>query len=287
MEAVRRCTHLGDRVNAGGGCVTAVTASTGCWFVHLGNRVNAGGGCVTAVTASTGCCFAHLGCRVNAGGGCVAAVTASTGCWFVHLGDRVNAGGGCETAVTASTGCWFVNIGDRVNAGGICETALTASTGCWFVNLGDRVNAGGRCETAVTAKTRCWWVELRECHQLLLGKMSFLRLRGAAYRSYVRPAILYGSEACCLKENKMRRKQYVECNSILERVMDTMLVFGFNDAIDQVVLVNSVCWYGYVLRRTLDFDVDGQRKKGRPKRTWNSLVEEKSMKVCLSWEDVL
>ena len=38
---------------------------------------------------------------------------------------------------------------------------------------------------------------------------------------------------------------------------------------------NSVCWYGHVwrredghvLRRALHFEVEGQRKKGRPKKT--------------------
>ena len=27
-------------------------------------------------------------------------------------------------------------------------------------------------------------------------------------------------------------------------------------------------FYGHVLRRALDFEVEGQGKKGRPKRTW-------------------
>ena len=42
-----------------------------------------------------------------------------------------------------------------------------------------------------------------------------------------------------------------------------------------------------VLRRALDFEVEGQRKKGRPKRTWKKLVEEESVKVGLRREDVL
>ena len=40
---------------------------------------------------------------------------------------------------------------------------------------------------------------------------------------------------------------------------------------------------GLVLRMAGDFEVDGQREKGRPKRQ----VEEESMKVGLSKEDVL
>ena len=36
---------------------------------------------------------------------------------------------------------------------------------------------------------------------------------------------------------------------------------------------------GHILRRALNFEVECQRKKGRPKRTWKKQVEEESMKV--------
>ena len=52
----------------------------------------------------------------------------------------------------------------------------------------------------MTAITRCWWVKLRECGELLYGRRFPLKQKGAVHRSYVRPAILYGSEALCLKE---------------------------------------------------------------------------------------
>ena len=35
----------------------------------------------------------------------------------------------------------------------------------------------------------------------------------------------------------------------------------------------------------LDLDVEGQRKKGRPKRTWERQVEEEGMKVGLRRKD--
>ena len=44
---------------------------------------------------------------------------------------------------------------------------------------------------------------------------------------------------------------------------------------------------GHVLRRALDFEVVGQRKKGRPKRTWKKQVEEESVKIGLRREDGL
>ena len=52
-------------------------------------------------------------------------------------------------------------------------------------------------------------------------------------------------------------------------------------------------WYvlkrkdGQVLRRALDFEVEGQRKNGRLKRTWKRQVDEESMKVGLRREDAL
>ena len=67
--------------------------------------------------------------------------------------------------------------------------------------LGDSVTAGGGCEAAVTARTRCGFVKLREWGELLYGRFP-LKPKGAVYKRYVRPAIMYGSEAWCLKESK-------------------------------------------------------------------------------------
>ena len=66
------------------------------------------------------------------------------------------------------------------------------------------MSAGGGCEAAVSVRTRCEWVKLRECSELQHSKRFPLRLKGAVYKSYVRPAILHVSEAWCLKENEMR-----------------------------------------------------------------------------------
>ena len=74
-----------------------------------------------------------------------------------------------------------------------------------------------------------------------------------------------------------------------KRSIDWMLMLGLNEAIDQLAMANSIRWYGHVLRRedgdvlrrALDFEVDGQRKNGRPKRTWKKQVEEECVKVGL------
>ena len=67
---------------------------------------------------------------------------------------------------------------------------------------------------------------------------------------------------------------------------------GLNEAIDQMAMENSVNCCGHVMKRedgrvlrALDFEVAGQRKKWRPKRTWKKQVEEESVKIGLVRED--
>ena len=58
------------------------------------------------------------------------------------------------------------------------------------------------------------------------------------------------------------------------------LMLGLNETIHQLAMANSVHLNGHVLRRedshvlrrALDFEVECQRRKGRPKRTWRKQV---------------
>ena len=146
------------------------------------------------------------------------------------------------------------------------------------------MNAGGGCEAAVATRRRCGWVRYRECGELLYGRRFPLWLKGVVYKSYVKPTMLYGSEAWCLIEREMGILRRIEGSIVrtmcgvqlkdIKRSNDLML--GLNETTYQLAKAISVCWYGHVLRRegghvlrrSLDFEVDGQRKKGRPSRLW-------------------
>ena len=65
----------------------------------------------------------------------------------------------------------------------------------------------------MTARTRCGWVTLRECGELLYGRRFPLKPKGAAYKSYVRPTILYGSEAWCLRDEKYTKDRKIHSES--------------------------------------------------------------------------
>ena len=76
---------------------------------------------------------------------------------------------------------------------------------------------------------------------------------------------------------------------LIDGIICTYLMFmlGLSETIVQLAMANSVRWYGHVLSRedghvlrmTLDFKVEDQRKKWRRKRTWKWLVVEESEKV--------
>ena len=75
--------------------------------------------------------------------------------------------------------------------------------------------------------------------------------------------------------------------------MDLML--GLNETTNQLAMANSVCCYGYVLRRkdghvlkrAFDFEVEGHRKKGRPMSSWKRQVDDESVMVILRIKDAL
>ena len=130
-------------------------------------------------------------------------------------------------------------------------------------------------------------------------------LIGTVYKRYVRSAILYGSEALCLRDSETGILQRTE--RFMVRAMcgvqltdrktstDLMLMLCLKKTIDQLAIANSVRWYGHVLRRedghvlrrALDFGVEGQGKKGSPRRTCKSKFDEKSMKCGLRRKDAL
>ena len=74
-----------------------------------------------------------------------------------------------------------------------------------------------------------------------------------------------------------------------------MEILGLKETVVQMAKVNGVRWYGHVLRRddghvfrkALEFEVKGQRKQGRPKKTWKKQVEKESKRVGLEKENAM
>ena len=131
------------------------------------------------------------------------------------------------------------------------------------------------------------------------------RQKGMVYRSCVRSAMLCGSETWCLRENEMAILRRTEramvremCGAKLmekKRTEDLMEMSGLKETVAQMAKANGVRWYGHVLRRddghvlrkALEFEVRGNRKRGRPKKTWKMQVERESESVGLEKKDAM
>ena len=163
-----------------------------------------------------------------------------------------------------------------------CDEVETVKGFCY---LGDRLNASGECETAATSKVRIGWMKFREYGELLRGRRFSLRMKGMVYRSCVRSAMLYGSETWCLRESEMaimRRTERALVRSMCEvklvdrkNTEELMEMLGLKETLDRMAKTNGVRWYGHVIRRNNDkilkammLEVNGKRKRGRPKMTW-------------------
>ena len=80
-----------------------------------------------------------------------------------------------------------------------------------------------------------------------------------------------------------------------KRVEDLMEMLGLKETVVQIAKQNKVRWYGHMLRRddghvlrkALEFEVKGKRKRGRPKKTWKMQVEKESKSVGLEKEDAM
>ena len=133
-------------------------------------------------------------------------------------------------------------------------------------------------------------MKFRKCEELLLRRFS-LKMKGMVYRSCVRSAMLYGSEMWCLRKNEMiiLRTERVMVRSMCgvklvdrKNTEDLMKMLGLKETLDKMAQANGVRWYGHVVRRNgesilkkaMMLQVNGQRKRGRPKQTWKRQVEE-------------
>ena len=129
---------------------------------------------------------------------------------------------------------------------------------------------------------------------MLNSKRFSLKMKGMVYQSFVKSVMLYGSEIWCLRENAMailRRTETAMVRAICgaklmekKRTEDLMEMLGLKETVVQMAKASGVRWYGHVLRRddghvlrkALEFEVKGKRKRGQPKKTWKMQVEERN-----------
>jgi len=116
--------------------------------------------------------------------------------------------------------------------------------------------------------------------------------------------MLHGSETwsvrkeneVALQQAEMRMVRWMCGVTLQDRVPSKGLreILGLDDIIS-VLQQNRLQWYGHVLRKEdndwmkkcMEYEVEGARQRGRPKKTWREIVEKDCQARKLNREDAI
>jgi hypothetical protein len=164
-----------------------------------------------------------------------------------------------------------------------------------FCYLGDMIGAGGGVEDAVRTRVRCAWGKFNLLSPMLARRGASLKVKGRIYVSYVRSVLIYGSETWPVKVEDVRRLERTE-KAMLRRMCGVRLARRINsevlykrlgvERVEEVVRRSRLRWFGHLERmesgnwvsKCRDLKVEGQRSRGRGKKSWRECVAN-DMKV--------
>jgi len=172
-----------------------------------------------------------------------------------------------------------------------------------FCYLGDMLSVDGDTDAAVEARIRIGWNRFRQLVPLLINKDVSLIMRGRLYSSCVRSTMLHLSETWPVRTENVVALQRVEMRMVKwmcgiklkDRFPSKELRerLGIHDTA-LVLQQNRLRWYGHVLlkeddwvKKCMEYEVEGPRPRGRPKRTWREVVREDYQARKLNTEDAM
>ena len=177
-------------------------------------------------------------------------------------------------------------MGDLIMNGSLCKIKKLDVVDS-FCYLGDTIGAGGGCDLSVITRIRTAWGKFRELLPILTSRALSYITRGQIYSTYIRTVLLYASECWAPNVNvllklqrndramirwtcNVRLKDHISSDSLLRKL-------GINN-IQTLLRYNRLRWFGHVVRNDgcinsiTEFEVDGQRGRGRPKKTWKDTI---------------
>ena len=158
-----------------------------------------------------------------------------------------------------------------------------------FCYLGDMIGAGGGAGAAARARVRCAWSKFRELAPVLTSRGASLKVKGKVYRTCVQRVMVYGSETWPMKDEDMQRLERTErmmvrwmCGVRLKNRISSEELNGRLGIvrITEIVRRGRLGWFGHLERKANDdwvsacrnYEVQGQRSRGRGRKTWDECV---------------
>ena len=158
-----------------------------------------------------------------------------------------------------------------------------------FCYLGDTVSAGGGCKHGAIARAQSAWGKFRELLPLLTNRYITIKTHGKIFNVCVRSVLLYGSECWAMrKEDKARLERndramlrWICGVKISDRVSLDSLYQRLGIApLTTLLRSRRLRWFGHVSRsdgwinQCRKFDARGKRGKGRPRKSWNDVIQD-------------
>jgi len=159
-------------------------------------------------------------------------------------------------------------------------------------------------DAAVETRIVIGWNKFRQLVPLITNKDMPLIVRGRLYSSCVRSSILHGSETWPKRKENEVALQWAEMRMVRwmcgMKIQDRVPNKGLRERpelhdIISVLQQNRLQWHGHVLqkedndwvKKCMEYEVEGARTRGRPKKTWTEIVEKDCQACKLNREDAM
>lgn len=158
-----------------------------------------------------------------------------------------------------------------------------------FKYLGSYVQCDGGLEAEIQHRINSGWMNWRKLSGVLCDRKVSCRMKGKLYKSVVRPAMLYSAETWPITKAQEKKLEVAEMRMLRwmsgvtrkdrirnEYIRGTVKVGPIGKKIQE----SRLRWYGhvqrrgeyYVGRRVEDLEIEGSRRRGRPKLRWKDKI---------------
>ena len=134
----------------------------------------------------------------------------------------------------------------------------------------------------------CLW---RSASGVLCDKRVPLKLKGKSHKTVIRPAMLYGTETASMKKTEEKNMDVTEMRMLKwisgvtrEDRIRNVYIRGSTKVVEisKKLQGGRLRWYGHLLRReddhvgrsTMEMEVQGKRRRGRPRKRWRDCVRD-------------
>ena len=165
-----------------------------------------------------------------------------------------------------------------------------------FNYIGSSVEDTGGMTTYISQRVSAAWGNWKRCSGVRCDRRMPVKLKGKVYETVVRPALLYGAETWAttrgqeaqLEVNEMRMLRWM-CGVTRRDSIRNEYIRGTTRVVQasKKITEKRLKWYGHVkrmkeehiVRRMLDVEIPGKRRRGRPNLRWKDASKRDMTKL--------